>query len=61
MNGCGLLLEVGNVVVVVVVVVVDVDRVVVMTDAIVVDFVIISWQGVRIRGNGELGSRNAKV
>ena len=42
MNGCGLLLEVGNVVVVVVVVV-DVDRVVVMTDAIVVDFVIISW------------------
>ena len=39
MNGCGLLLEVGNVVVVVV----DVDRVVVMTDAIVVDFVIISW------------------
>ena len=45
MNGCGLLLEVGNVVVVVVVVVVVdvVDRVVVMTDAIVVDFVIISW------------------
>ena len=43
MNGCGLLLEVGNVVVVFVVVVVDVDRVVVMTDAIVVDFVIISW------------------
>ena len=44
MNGCGLLLEVGNVVVVVVVVVVvGVDRVVVMTDAIVVDFVIISW------------------
>ena len=44
MNECELLLEVGNVVVVVVVVVVvDVDRVVVMTDAIVVDFVIISW------------------
>ena len=43
MNECGLLLEVGNVVVVFVVVVVDVDRVVVMTDAIVVDFVIISW------------------
>ena len=44
MNGCGLLLEVGNVVVVVVVVVVvDDDRVVGMTDAIVVDFVIISW------------------
>ena len=43
MNGCGLLLEVGNVVVVVVVVVVvDVDRVVVVTDTIV-DFVIISW------------------
>ena len=43
MNECELLLEVGNVVVVVVVVVVDVDRVVVMTDTIVVDFVIISW------------------